>query len=244
MPTIKAATPVAIITPTEAGDLSTRGNSASFFAITPTKGARVAGTVAVGMTSHELEAPERYAGKVSHPAMWIDFTPMYETRKREFGAVRSQTRATIDINGKTYGAAMFESVSGYVECYPVMAYRHLANYGYPVVTIDGARYVLRFRLSMFDTVSPAARNALEAIANTIAAEYITTVRWLGKCADSAKRAASNAADALNEAQAKYDAAAEAMRAAQAAYLIAINADENWPNRLRERAAERKNEADA
>lgn len=205
--TTTTTTPVAQFAQTEPGDLSTRGDSATFYSITPVKGARIEGTVAVGVTSHDLDAPERYAPKVSHPAMWIDFTPAKQGNK---------PRTTIEVNGKTYGAALFESVSGYVECYPVAQYSHLVKYGYPVVTIDGTDYVLRFRLSMFDTVSPSAHRMMEALANAIAVEYLTSRRWLANVTDSARRTASNAADALNEAQAKYDAARDALSDAQAA----------------------------
>lgn len=219
--TTKTATPVANIKPTEAGDLSTRGDSASFFAVTPVKGARVEGTFAVGMTLHELEVDRRRPGvKAAHPAMWVDFTPIYD---RTRNGAHEATRAPMTINGRTYGAATFESINGYVECYPVSQYAHLVDYGYPVMTIDGAEYVLRFRLQMFDTVTDSAHKLLEAVANAIAVDYLTDVRWATYRRDSAKRSASNAADELNEAQAKYDAAQAAFDAASARLLDAINA---------------------
>lgn len=218
--TTAPVTPVANFTPVDGAGLESRGGTATFFAISPVKGARVEGIASVGVTSHELDAPERYAPKVTHPAMWIDFTPNYDRASRN-----EHNRRAVTINGREYGHGFAETVGARVELFPVSQYGHLVDYGYPVLTLAGVEYVARFSMNTFDNVSDAARRVLEAVSNAIAVEYLTTVRWTGHVAAQAERSAGYAADALNEAQAKYDTALAAMQAAQAAHVDALRAAE-------------------
>ena len=56
--------------------LQTRNGQA--YEITPAKGARVAGTIVVGVSSEEIRNPNgNHWEKISVPSMWVDFTPRY-----------------------------------------------------------------------------------------------------------------------------------------------------------------------
>ena len=220
--TTKTATPVAQFTAAETmPTLCNRSGTASFYRITPVKGARIVGTIAVATTSHTVSGYAR--DDASYPAMWVDFTPNWSS---EYARTVDSSRHPISINGREYGTGFGDSVSGYVELYPAAEYRRDWEADAATLVLDGVEYVLRFRLSMFDSVSDAARRVLESLAVAVALDYLDAVKIATQRRDSAKRSAGYAADALNEAQAKYDAAQAKFDAASAQLLDAINAAEN------------------
>ena len=104
------------------------GRNGTSYRLTPVKGARVDGTVYVGMTSHE--ADDYSAGrprpvKVDRPAMWVDLSQSYADRR---GGV-SPEREPISVNGKAYDARY----GARVEFLPARDNDHRAQY-YPLVT--------------------------------------------------------------------------------------------------------------
>ena len=191
-------TAVASFQQVERPDLYQR-NGASFYAITPVKGARVEGTVSVGVTSHEVDIPgaRHWEPKRTVPAMWIDYTPMLadDTGKRDL----------ITVNGRQYGEGFGASVSGRVEFMPAGSYGHLAKY-YPSATVDGETFYLRATINQFDHVTDKARDVLNAVAAAIAAEYVTDERWHAYCVSQAEYRVNRATEDRDKAQTALDVA--------------------------------------
>lgn len=189
----------AAFTKIDAGNLFER-NGAVFYRVTPVKGARVDGVVSVGMSSHEIDAPNsrHYDPKISAPAMWIDYTPMHADNRGD--------RELMTVNGREYGAGFGGSVSGRVELFPAASYPHLERYC-PATFVDGRKYYLRASIAMFDSVTDKARELLNAVAAAIAAEYVTDAAWLAFRISQAEYRVKRATEARDEAQAKLDAAA-------------------------------------
>lgn len=185
----------------DAGNLFVR-NGAAFYRITPAKGARVDGAVSVGVTSHEAMTHYREP-KLTCPAMWVDYTPMLADES--YAACGGRNRVLITVNGREYGEGFGESVSGRVEFLPAENNQHLAKY-YPVATVAGSKYYLRASVSQFDHVTDKAREALNAVAAAIAAEFVTDERWHAYQVDQAQRAVSSATEDRDKAQAKLDEA--------------------------------------
>ncbi len=179
--------------------LQIRGNGQAY-EITPAKGARVAGTivvgVSVGVSSEEIRNSNgNHWEKISVPSMWVDFTPRYVDSYTDNVA----DREPITVNGKSYGGGQFESVSGSVDFLPVTAGNaHLSDY-YPRATVDGQDYYLRGGVSQYDTVSDAARKVLGDLVAAIAAEYVTDARWLDHQISVAEYALDRAATATADA---------------------------------------------
>jgi hypothetical protein len=174
-------------------------NGASFYRLAPVKGARVEGTVSVGVTSHDVTVPgaASWEPKRTVPAMWIDYTPSFEDRKHG-------SRKLLTVNGREYGAG-FESVSGRVEFMPADAYGHLSQY-YPSTTVDGTKYYLRATVNQFDSVTDKAREVLDDVAAAIAAEFVTDERWHAYRVSQAEYAVARATEDRDKAQAKLDEA--------------------------------------
>jgi hypothetical protein len=187
--------------------LCDRSGTATFYVLTPAKGARVDGIASVGMTSHQIG---RGGDGQRYPAVYFDFTPGWSRDSGEHDTMRY----TLVINGREHGDGFGESVSGYVELLPLADYAHLAErYGHTVIAVDGVDYVMSFRLGTFDSVTDAGRALLEALAFAIAAEYITDVRWWAFRVDSEARTLGYRADDLAKAQAAHDEAYAAHQAA-------------------------------
>jgi hypothetical protein len=170
-------------------------NGASFYRLTPVKGARVEGTVSVGVTSKDVSSSDAWGPKRTVPAMWIDYTPSFKDRGREL----------LTVNGRQYGAGFGESVSGRVEFMPADAYEHLSKY-YPSATVDGTKYYLRATINQFDTVTDKASDVLNAVAAVIAAEFVTDERWHAYRVSQAEYAVTHATEDRDKAQAKLDEA--------------------------------------
>jgi hypothetical protein len=181
-------------------------NGASFYRLTPVKGARVEGTVSVGVTSHDVtvSGSHSWEPKRTVPAMWIDYTPSFEDRKHG-------SRELLTVNGREYGAGFGESVSGRVEFMPADAYEHLSKY-YPSATVDGTKYYLRATINQFDSVTDKAREVLDAVASAIAAEYVTDERWHAYRVSQAEYAVARATEDRDKAQGKLDVALAELQA--------------------------------
>lgn len=172
--------------------LQIRGNGQAY-EITPAKGARVAGTIVVGVSSEEIRNPNgNHWEKISVPSMWVDFTP---------ANTGYQDRILITVNGKEYGGGIGGSISGSVDFLPVTAGNdHLSDY-YPRATVDRQDYYLRGGVSQFDyrAVSESARKVLGDLVAAIAAEYVTDARWLDHQISVAEYALDCAATATADA---------------------------------------------
>ncbi len=203
-------TAVANFQQVERSDLFQRDH-ASFYAISPVKGARVEGTVSVGVTSHEVDVPgaRSWEPKRTVPAMWIDYTP---DRKEPW--FDGTTRNLITVNGRQYGEGFGASVNGRVEFMPADSYGHLVNY-YPAATVDGVKYFLRATISMFDSVTDKARDVLNAVAAAIAAEFVTDERWHAFKVSQAEYRVARATEKRDEAQQALDAALAELKALNA-----------------------------
>lgn len=184
--------------PVDAGILYVR-NGASFYQLTPAKGARVDGTISVAVSAHETQRPgaTSHYDKINAPAMWIDYTPNHAD---------GNGRQLLSVNGKEYGAGFAGSISGNVEFIPASEHNgHLANH-YLSVTVDGADYYVSGRFNMFDKVSDKAREVLNATVEAIAAEYVTSERWHAYKVARAQDAVKRQAGAVAEAQAELEKA--------------------------------------
>ncbi len=184
--------------PIERPDLYLR-NNASFYSVTPVKGARVDGTVSVGVTSHEVDVAgaRHWEPKRTVPAMWIDYTPMHADDMGQ--------RDLITVNGRTYGEGFGASVSGRVEFMPADSYSHLGTC-YPSATVDGVKYYLRATVNQFDHVTDKARDVLNAVAAAIAAEFVTDERWHDFQVAQAEYRVDRATEERDKAQTALDAA--------------------------------------
>ncbi len=215
---MNTTTPVASFRQVDRPDLYQR-DRASFYEITPVKGARVEGTVSVGVSSHEVDVPgaRSWEPKRTCPAMWIDYTPNFADGPRP---EHTSGRETITINGREYGEGFAASVSGRVEFMPADDYAHLVAY-YPAAAIDGTKYYLRATISQFDHVTDKASDVLNAVAAAIAAEFVTDERWLEFRISQAGYQVARRTEDRDQAQQKLDAAV--------AELDAIRSDVNHSN---------------
>jgi hypothetical protein len=203
-------TPIAEFTQTTNDKLYTR-NGAAFYRVTPVKGARVDGTVSVGVSCHDYTVPgwRSWEPKRECPAMWIDYTPNYADDSYSPNGGRS--RETITVNGREYGEGFAAGVGGRVEFIPAEGNDHLAKY-YPQTTVDGSAYYLRASVSQFDHVTDKARELLNDVAAAIAAEFVTDERWLAFRISQAEYRVKNATKARDDAQSKLDDAVAALEA--------------------------------
>lgn len=185
-----------------------RRNNASFYSVTPVKGARVEGVVSVGVTSHEVDVPSArsWEPKRTVPAMWIDYTPMHADDTGE--------RDLITVNGRQYGEGFAASVSGRVEFMPADSYAHLSTY-YPSAIVDGEKYYLRATISQFDHVTDKARDVLNAVAAGIAGEFVTDKRWHAYLVSQAEYKVNRATEDRDKAQSALDAAVAELKALNA-----------------------------
>lgn len=198
------ATVVASFEQSERPDLYHR-NGAGFYQITAVKGARVDGVVSVGVTSHEVDQPgaAHWEPKRTVPAMWIDYTPMHADDKGQ--------RELLTVNGREYGEGFGGSVSGRVEFMPADSYGHLSQY-YPAAIINGDKYLLRATVNQFDHVTDKAREALNAVAAAIAAEFVTDDRWHTYLVSQAEHRVDRATEERDKAQQALDAAVAELKA--------------------------------
>jgi hypothetical protein len=174
-------------------------NGASFYRLTPVKGARVEGTVSVSVTSHDVTIPgsNSWEPKRTVPGMWVDYTPSFKDKAG---------RKLLTVNGREYGAGFGESVSGRVEFMPANSYKYLSKYGHPTAIIDGVTYYVRATVNQFDSVTDKAREVLNDVAELIATEFVTDARWHAYRVSQAEYAVGRAIEDRDKAQAKLDAA--------------------------------------
>lgn len=181
-------------------DLWNRGGASSFFRITAVKGARVDGTIAVGMTSHDVDDWSRGSGrphKVNAPAMWVDLSPSVADERGGIGRDREPLR----VNGKTYEARF----GARVEFLPAGKNDHRAQH-YPSVSVADKSYLISARFDAWDGFTDSARDILRAVLQAIAAEYVTGERWHAQQVSQAQHKVDRAQDKVNEAQRDLDAA--------------------------------------
>ena len=167
------------------------GREGTFYAI---NGARIDGTVYVGMTSHETQD---YSGdrsvKVHAPSMWVDLSP---SRADAHGGVSSE-REPITVNGKVYDARF----GARVEYLPAAADDHRAQY-YPIAVVDGRRYLVSVRFDSWDGLTDSARKMIGDVLQAIAAEYVTDARWHAQRVSEATYARDRALEKVIGAEAE------------------------------------------
>ena len=177
-----------------------RGGKATFYRVTPVKGARIDGTFAVGMTSHEANVGYRESGlprNVHAPAMWVDLSPSLEDST---GGVASE-REPLTINGKVYDARF----GARAELVPAAPNDYREQY-YRRVTVGGMDYLVTSRFDAWDGFSDSARRILHSVVEAIAAEYITDERWHAQKVSEADYKVSRATEKRDEAQKVLDEA--------------------------------------
>jgi hypothetical protein len=145
------------------------GRGGDWYQISPVKGARISGTVQVGMTSHEAnDHSGNRTVKVHSPAMWVDLSPSLVDK---WGGSGSE-RLPLTVNGKEYVARF----GGRVEFLPSTAGDYRREF-YRVVEVGGRDYLVSAHIDSWDGLSDSARSIVYAVLEAIAAEYVTDSRW-------------------------------------------------------------------
>jgi hypothetical protein len=191
-------------------------NNASWYRITPGKGARIEGIVSVGITSREQT---NYSGerpvKVDCPAMWVELSPAIADDR---GGCSSE-RLPITINGvqrdERFGAEVellpASREDGHRDSYLRRVIEAIAE---EYMTVNGVSYFVTSRLN-YTTLSDSARKLVRSVIEAIAAEYITDERWHAYRVSQAEYAVDRAAQELDKAQAALDSAVAARTAVKA-----------------------------
>jgi hypothetical protein len=200
------------------------GRDGTFYRLTPVKGARVDGTVYVGMTSHETDdysAGRPRPVKVDCPAMWVDLSPSLADTRQYGGRVISSVgseREPITVNSKVYDARF----GARVEFLPASKNDHRAQH-YPLATVGGRVYLISARFDSWDGITDSARDVLRAVITAIAAEYVTDARWHAQRISSAEYQVSRRTEDCDKAQKELDAAVAELAA------IRDNVNHRLPN---------------
>ena len=145
-------------------------NGATFYRVTPNKGARIDGTFSVGITSRDqLDTQTGGRTKVDCPTLWVDMSPSAKDARGNIGS----ERLPVTVNGAQRSGW---DCGATVEFLPATADDHRAQW-YPRVTVGGRDYLVR---ATVDTYAAFTDKACETLAETLAAiavEYVTDARW-------------------------------------------------------------------
>jgi hypothetical protein len=181
-------------------------NGASFYRVTPAKGARIEGVVSVGITSRDqTDYADARPVKVDCPAMWVDLSP---TIADDRGGCSSD-RLPIIINGK----ARDERFGATVELIPAGTDDHRDEY-YSRITVNGADYFITSRMDSYNSLSDSARKLVYSVIQAIAAKYITDERWRAHLVGQADYQVQRATEDRDKAQQALDAAVTELKALQ------------------------------
>ena len=173
----------------------------TFYRITPTKGARVDGVIAVRMWTNYPQntrvGPRR--GELNKtapsPAMKVDLTPCYVDQR-----YTPNGRKPLLVNGKSYPLlyATVNFLPSSVEDYRTEWYRQ--------ATVDGQLYIVQVLLEWRPQLTDLARKVLEPLLQDIALEYVTAERWHQECIQDAVRDVDAAKKVVAEKEAALGAA--------------------------------------
>ena len=181
-------------------DLYSQDGSVRFYRVSPAKGARVEGVIAVGMAMEygrdNWGRPERGA---PFPQMSVELSPRLLD---EDGKVTSR-RLPLRINGRDYTAAFFATVT-FLPAQP----NDDRMQWHPLVTLDGRDYLLSDRVQYHPGITEAARKLLRPLLLKLAAEYVTVQRWHDQHIREAMREIDKAAAVVTQKEADLAAAKE------------------------------------
>lgn len=177
-------------------------NGAMFYRVTPGKGARVSGIVAVGVTAGTANTygDDGRLTRVDTPALWFDLSPIpADGDNRTVGG----DHHPLMVNG----VARTIRFGGRVEYIPTKGDGdHRRDY-YPAVTIGGVEYLVMATIDGYETgLSDAATETVHAVMTAIALDAMTDARWHAYRVAVAQRAVTRAADAVADAVKALDAA--------------------------------------
>lgn len=149
-------------------DLEGHDGQDTFYRITPAKGARVDGTIAVRMFSYYGQ--DRW-GKPAvkdppSPGMYVDLAPRYLDEGRT-----PNGRRPLQVNSKSYPLLFAD-----VMFLPSSAHDDRTQW-YPQTTVDGQLYVVAVRFQYTPGLTETASKILRPLLEKIAMEYVTTERW-------------------------------------------------------------------
>jgi hypothetical protein len=194
-----------MFTATTTNGLEGRADAVAY-RLEPVKGARVAGRVLVGMTTHTAK-DYRNGGcrpaEITCPAMWVDLTPALarDTGNGNGTGVGKDRELLLTVNGREYGAEF--AISARVELEPRQ--EHLDKY-YPTLTVEGTDYHVKASFNQWDKVTDAFRKVVGATMVAIALEYITDARWHALRVANARRRVEYAQRDADDANSKLAAA--------------------------------------
>lgn len=166
------------------------GVETGYYRVSPDKGARIDGTFAVYVSSHEIASyTNDYREKVTAPCLVVDLTPDHV----DADGRHLPEGEPLTINGKEYAGGWLSVRANF---HPEGG----RNTGEPV-TIDGQRgYLWTEYGASYDTFSDAARKLVDAAIVAIALDYMTTERWLACQHRAAVRVVNDARAAVSDAQ--------------------------------------------
>lgn len=176
----------------------------TFYGITPVKGARVEGVIAVRMFS--FYGQDRWGKPVikdpPSPGVYVDLAPRYLDEGRT-----PNGRRPLQVNSKSYPLLFAE-----VTFLPSSALDDRKQW-YPQTTVDGQLYVVSVRLQHTPGLTEIASKILRPLLEKIALEYVTTERWHEEHIQEAIRAVDAAKKVVAAKQADLDAANDGLRTA-------------------------------
>lgn len=176
----------------------------TFYEVTPAKGARVEGVIAVRMFSYYGQ--DRW-GKPAitdppSPGMYVDLAP------RDLDQGRTPNgRRPLQVNSKSY-PLLFADVT----FLPSSAHDDRTQW-YPQTTVDGQLYVVAVRFQHTPGLTETASKILRPLLEKIALEYVTTERWHQEHIQEAIRAVDAAKKVVAAKQADLDTANDALHKA-------------------------------
>jgi hypothetical protein len=181
--------------------LDDHGGQDTFYEVTPAKGARVEGVIAVRMFSYYGQ--DRW-GKPAitdppSPGMYVTLTPRYLDEGRT-----PNGRRPMQVNSKSY-PSMFADVT----LLPSSAHDDRTQW-HPQTTVDGQLYVVAVRFQYTPGLTDMASKILRPLLEKIALEYVTTERWHQEHIQEAIRAVDAAKKVVAAKQADLDAANDAL----------------------------------